>query len=282
LKSYHHLFVEAQNLIDKEYLDYKEFKYWKVERLAHDYYDDIGDKMIILTNSDESKILKIPYISRLSSKYAYRIKKRLKRVKEFLNNNEIEDYAYMITLTLDPKRFFSIKYACIEISKSWNKLNTLLKKYGLFGYFKVIEFQHDTHYPHIHAIILLKNRIEANWLRDIWNKKYGMGIFVNIQKVQSRIIIKENKEVLRLGAGNYIFKYLTKYGYEGNRINDNNVMAWATQVRTYSISKSLLYLISCKTNSNSNDKDKWHIIGIYPLIYYDEINKIEDLYMLYS
>jgi len=251
--------INFQKAIDKTNESYL---YWQDrERIinlicsyAEAYSEDTYDKIIVLEHKQEQRFKLIEYISRFSDKYITKV------YQKFYNlNNKLTNYqkALFLTLTVDPKNFHSIKQEYKELQHAFNKLNSYLKKkYNLKQYIKVVEFT-KSDIPHLHILYLHDDFIDIDKIRQLW-QKYGIGIMVNIQLVQRRYVIENDKAYLN-GVLSYILKYIVKsIGKDTNKELDpakqgyrSLCIKWALQSRTFSISKAVsLILKGNKTNSN--------------------------------
>ena len=99
---------------------------------------------------------------------------------------------------------FTPDQAYDQMSKYWNLLRTaLVKKYGKFDYFKILERQRDG-YPHFHILLIgsaITPKDILEYIRRLWCEKYQMG-FVWATAARE---IKSFKHAVR-----YATKYLTK------------------------------------------------------------------------
>jgi hypothetical protein len=110
-----------------------------------------------------------------------------------------------LTLTYPGQDFrsrFTPEQALEQMSSSWNKLRTAIKKkYGKFQYFKILEPQKDG-YPHFHILLVGKNIAHKSilqYIENLWRDHYLMGF------VRLNVITNDVKHGIR-----YATKYLTK------------------------------------------------------------------------
>ena len=214
-----------------------------VQGLAYSYLNDIDDKHIIIDNEKDDKTLVLDYITRFDERYVRRIWAKFKEITEGYKTG------VFISLTIDPKRFHSLRHAYRSLMRAWHKLHDKIKHilkehYGMdtAPYIRVIEAQ-ENGLPHIHiAIMGIKWLMPWKELKDLWDKKYNIGIHVDIREIYERI-----------GVMKYMRKYLTK-SLHGDKQSTNRgkfslstLICWALNARQFAFG-GLLSLLYSKTN----------------------------------
>mgnify|MGYP001626382602 CR=1 FL=1 len=244
-------FVYANNLTKKESLDYKDAwgNYDMIQIAANEYRDEVKDAELILAKDNE--ILKIPYITRFSTEYTEAQEKKIRALKKKISQNSV-----FMTLTIDPSRFSSLFSAFKHLKKSFHKLmNTIIKnvmrdsgevKGEYKGYIAVLEFQKNGA-PHLHVLLNGIVYVNADWLRNLWNKVYSVGIFVNLKP-----LFRANYAI------NYMIKYLTK------SLNHDRILAWALNARFWSCALSLIHDLDQVRQKIPKPKSGWIYLGHAP------------------
>ena len=249
----------------------------------------VKDKAIVLRNLEDDRLHILPYYTRFNPNYYRNLKRRLKQIR---SRN-----AVFLTLTVDPNNCVSLANAREKLAKSWNKLLTRLKKnprlgawrvkpprgcprnfgwvhrllgvdvsddgwhYAKLRYISVIEFTKEG-VPHLHALFLGIGRlIDADELREIWGKEYGVGRIVHLKKIKN--------DVGQVTA--YICKYISKaldcpetefQGADGlvdARSFVNTALAWSLQLRGFNCSRGILD--TPKNFSNT----AWEFVGSFAI-----------------
>ncbi|MEM3859173.1 MAG: hypothetical protein QW478_07160, partial [Candidatus Micrarchaeaceae archaeon] len=131
------------------------------------------------------------------------------------------------------------------------------------GAVRVVETQESGN-PHLHVLLLGQiNFIPAEWLRELWEKHYGLGTFVNVKQI-------ENTK----GAIRYLLKYLVKNlmrdPYDSIQINQTQALLWADNRRQYAVSKALLYLIT-KGLTQTAKNSEWICLGAFYFTYIQDL-----------
>jgi|GEM_PF-1787992 len=250
--------ILAENEISRSYINWRDRDIIinKVITYAERYKEDVQDKVIVLEHVSENKYKLLDYISRFSDKYVKKVEAKFKKLEKKVN-----DYskALFITLTVDPKNFFNMKSEYMTLQQGFNKLNTYIKKtYGIKEYVKVLEFT-ESNLPHLHVLYMSDIFIDIEKIRELW-KKYGIGIMVNIQLVQKKIIVDKNNVEIK-GVLDYILKYVKKtiVSSEGkiqDRLNRSICIKWALHARTFSISQKLVSLIN-RNRLTQTEPKRW-------------------------
>lgn len=219
--------------------------------LANRYWAKTCNKKIVMEKNDLSAYYIVDYISRFNPRYTCYVRSRFASFFPVM-----EKYAQckniFLTLTVDPKRCFSISHAKYQLSKSFSILTAKIRRYFTnltrslkrkkklsnfcsFSslslppvFIKTFEFQKNG-MIHLHALLLNIAYLSAGYVLSIHD---------------GRNKIEPIKYGLRAGLS-YIYKYIIKnhrYGskYDENSpiINDHTVLAWALGLRTFSISLS--------------------------------------------
>jgi len=223
---------------------------------AKSYVKKVKDKAIALRNVETDKLAVVPYYTRFSDGY-YRA--AIKKIKRLGASN-----AVFLTLTLDPKRFISLDNAMKNLRVGWNRLLTMLRKRcRRLQFVKVVEFQKNGS-PHIHVLFLgISRLIDADELREFWDKKYGQGTMVYLKRIKN-----DGRQVVAY-LTKYIKKYLDRPNEEvrgADRLTDavafnQLALGWALNLRAYSVSRGIL---DCNPMTNSNQK--WVFVGVFDLV----------------
>jgi hypothetical protein len=141
-----------------------------------------------------------------------------------------------------------------EFSKAVSQLiDRIKKKYQLFGYLKTFEFTRSSYLIHAHILLIGVDFISPEWLTETL-EKLGLGKIKHIKEFKGNV----------KSAFGYFFKYVRKQfnapsNHDGG-INENLLLAWALGIRSFSMSKSLVYLSSSNKN-NFEVKFEWYYIG---------------------
>ena len=250
----HHLFVEANKLVKTpSVVGYDNA--WgvgdTVEALANGYVLDITNKVLVLINHQKKDIKYLPYLTRFERDYGKRIARKWKKISY--------REGIFLTLTLDPKRFFSFSQAYTALLWGWNKISTAMRKKfpQIIGYARVVELQESGN-PHLHVLIFGADFIAIEWIRKLWEEKYGLGTQINVKKI-------ENEK----GAIRYLLKYLLK-AFAGNTEDTvqkafrQKALLWAVNSRGWAVSAALVSLIS-KRPIQTNPLSGWVFLGAFPI-----------------
>ena len=248
----HHLFVEANKRVKKPSFWYDDA--WgsadAVTALADGYVEDINGKTLVLINHQKKDIKYLPYLTRFDYDYAKRVARKWKKI----GYRE----GVFLTLTLDPKRFSSFSQAYTALLWGWNKISTAMRKKfpQVIGYARVVELQESGN-PHLHVLIFGADFVSIEWIRKLWEERYRLGEQINIKKI-------ENDK----GAIRYLLKYLLK-AFAGNTEDGvqkafrQKALLWAVNSRGWSVSGSLISLISNRPIQTSGDSG-WLFLGAFP------------------
>jgi hypothetical protein len=249
----HRLFLEANKTVKKpSILGYENA--WgagdTVEALATGYLLDIKNKTLVLINHQKKDIKFLPYITRFDADYAKRIARKWKKI----GHRE----GIFLTLTLDPKRFSNLAQAYESLLWGWNKISSAMrKKFPQIEFARVVEFQESGN-PHLHTLVFNVNFIAIEWIRKLWEEKYQLGTQINVKKI-------ENEK----GAIRYLLKYLLK-AFVGKTEEESvkafrqKALLWALNSRGWSVSGSLISLISQRLIQTSGDAG-WVFLGAFPI-----------------
>ena len=250
----HHLFLEANKLVKQpSIVGYDNA--WGVgdivEALANGYVLDITDKVLVLINHQKKDIKYLPYLTRFDPDYGKRIARKWKKISY--------REGIFLTLTLDPKRFFSFEQAYTALLWGWNKISTAMRKKfpEIKGYARVVELQ-EIGNPHLHVLIFGANFIAVEWIRKLWEEKYQLGTQIKVKEI-----------VNDKGAIRYLLKYLLK-AFSGK--TDDTVakafrqkaLLWAVNSRGWAVSGSLISLISQRLIQTNPDSG-WLFLGAFPI-----------------
>jgi len=249
----HRLFLVANKRVKKPSFSYDDA--WgamdEVTALANGYVEDINNKTLVLINHQKKDIKYLPYLTRFDYDYAKRVARKWKKIR-FREG-------IFLTLTLDPKRFSSFSQAYTALLWGWNKISTAMRKKfpQSQGYARVVELQESGN-PHLHVLVYGVNFIAIEWIRELWEEKYGLGTQINVKKI-------ENDK----GAIRYLLKYLLK-AFAGNTEDTvqkafrQKALLWAVNSRGWAVSASLVCLISQRLIQTNGDSG-WLFLGAYPL-----------------
>lgn len=253
----HPLFVLTHSAIGDPVLDYRNA--WQrmgiVISNATSYVKKVRDRAIVLRNVETNEIKVIPYFTRFSDGYYEKAMKKLKELHA--------DRGVFLTLTIDPKRFTSLKQAYDELQKSWNKLLSMLRKrHRRLEFVKIVEFQKSGS-PHLHVLFFnIPRLIDANELRAFWDKQYGEGTFVYLKSLHNG----SNRVIA------YLLKYMRKYldspaveycgagGMTDATPFQQLALSWALNLRAFSTSRGIFNPLPLN-NSNGT----WEFLGIFDL-----------------
>jgi len=252
------------------------------------------------TTTGKEKYFSVRASKRGNSVYADRVYKRMKPIRDAIEDLEIDvdptlqqwtafdkqSKILMFELTVDPKRY-SRSDAWGISSKNWNRfLTAVRKRYGRIEFIRTLESQKNG-YPHIHGIMgFLEHKFDVELYegrdgkltvrlysleeRDSIKKLWPMG-FVNIQ------CPNDKKDAVR-----YITKYITKTcdnSADPSRSGTlSRSLAWFTRRRGFTVSRQFADLIRTMRNSN---RILYSQVDIYgndtPIIVY-ELLKIASFY----
>ena len=258
-------FVQARQRIMRPSLSY--LNAWgalgDVVSHAKSYVKKVKDKAIVLRNVETDALAVVPYYTRFSDGY---YQGAIRKIKKLGASN-----AVFLTLTLDPKRFISLDNAMKDLRVGWNRLLTMLRKRcRRLQFVKVVEFQKNGS-PHIHVLFLgISRLIDANELREFWDKSYGAGTMVYLKRIKN-----DGRQVVAY-LTKYIKKYLDRPDEEvkgGDGLTDavafnQLALSWALNLRAYSVSRGILDK-GPMTNSNRlacNGGGLWEFLGVKPLV----------------
>lgn len=258
-------FQSAIDSTNKMFLSYKQVQkevYPGIERNSKFYQNNVKDKSIYLLNRTKNEVLRIDYFTRFSEKYQKRILAKMLSIRDLLKEQN-NPYCF-ITLTVDPKRFHSIKQATKEVSKYWNRLLTRIKQeFPKVSYIKCQEFQTGykskkevgTHMPHLHVLLIGIRDINYSWVRKIW-------------KIGRWVTVRKNEDYFRNSykkAMRYIIKYITKSNEDSVSLNLN----WACRSRAFTTSNNIVSLLKGMTNSKLESDDFEYLFSSDAVIYND-------------
>jgi len=166
-----------------------------------------------------------------------------------------------------------------HLRSGWGRLLGILrKKFGSFPYIQVVEFQQNGS-PHLHILIKGDMWIDVVWLRNLWEKKYGLGTMVRVEFIPRDCSYR---------AVAYLSKYLKKSLEFANQFANLNcggdcdfekssspfpstgggvpqwtgtaVICWALGVRSFSVGG---ILDKYMTNSYQKRAGEWIFMGCH-------------------
>lgn len=226
----------------------------EIERLAGFYKRDVGDKAIVLSSECDERVLVLPYYTRFSEGYYPEKAREIRRSVKF-------DDAVLLTLTDDPRRRSCLLDAKNALMYGWADLRNVMNKdvergsghvVGWSGkYLGVLEFQQSGN-PHLHIVLEGCRWVDVEWLRNLWESRYGVGTFVNVERIRGN-----RKKVV-----NYVLKYLFKAKDNERHLS----LLWALNARAFTCSRSIFN--NSKTNcdkSGGPSECQWSFVGVYPL-----------------
>jgi hypothetical protein len=121
--------------------------------------------------------------------------------------------------------------------------------------------------------------IDINKIRELW-KKYQIGIMVNIQLVNKKIVINKNNVEVK-SVLDYILKYVRKTIVSSNkedrsidRLNRSLCIKWALHARTFSISHALVSLINVKRNRLTQTAKEWIYLCSIPKLLLEGVGEL--------
>ena len=233
-------FLSAKEYASVPGLDYREA--WgslgSVVSCAKSYRKEVKNKKIVLRDTETDELVFLDYYTRFSDEYYFDVCDKL--------NEIVAKDAVFLTLTINPRRFVSLKHAYAELQKSWSKLLDMLQ--GRWDhklkFVKIVEFQKNGS-PHLHVLFFgITRLIDANELRVFWDKIYGEGTFVKLEHIKN-----DYAKVI-----SYIQKYLIKRLEDSGEYDDLQELehlglSWALNLRAFSSSRGIFNNV-LKTNSD--------------------------------
>ena len=173
----------------------KMFNKWIKEQYWR-YINDISGRSIWLQKeNDEHLNLFLNYDYRGSDEWR-------KKTMDKIPDHSYFKYGHAITLTTDPKRFYSMYHMMHAIKKNWHTLhNALKKKYGSFDFVCVTEWT-ESGLAHLHVLTTIRQKLDIPWLRKEWKPQ---GFQVEVKHIRSLKIAKYITKYIRKGSTNPIF-----------------------------------------------------------------------------
>jgi len=216
--------------------------YPAVQGLAYSYLESVDGKVLVIDNQEEDKTLILEYLTRFSEKY------RKKVWAKFREYTERYKTGVFLSLTVDPKRYYSLKHAYDTLIYGWHKLHDKVKRilkenYGMdkVPYIRVIEAQ-ENGLPHIHiALMGIRWLMPFKELKELWDKRYNIGVHVDIREIYQRT-----------GVMKYMAKYLhksigsKKLFIPNSKFSLSMLICWALNARQFAVGG--LSLLVRKTN----------------------------------
>lgn len=201
--------------------------------------ENYGDKYVRLVRGDEFVFIK--QYSRFDKSYKCGLKRKMKKL-------DVVRFDLKVELTLDPKRFFTLKSEFDIIKKGWNRLHSWFKKrFGKHDCLCVLEIQ-KTGRPHLHILFVFYDRNTKRAFRscsyEFWSgfnrdlyRVWGLG------RVRTKRIYNRNN----LKMVNYVLKYVNKTLDLSDKENKVfSALLFASNKRLFSISKGLQILVCSK------------------------------------
>jgi hypothetical protein len=209
----------------------------RLEALCIEYIEDVSGRAILLI--DKPSLDKgfelyfiFPYITRFSESYIKGVRRRFFRISRSLFI--IRGRNTFLTITYNPRNVATLKQMHEEFSRSVHRLIDLIrKKYGFYGYVKAFEFT-ESGLIHAHILLIGVGFIHPDWLTNTLNR-LGLGYVKHIREFRGNV---------RDGF-NYLLKYIRKHYNWSNHdggLPTSLVLSWALNLRTYSMSRSLVDL----------------------------------------
>ena len=245
-------FLQEMNLlVSQPSTDYKSRKDI-LQALVDDYnsyYSENSHRFLkfSIENTDYSYFQ--PYKFRGSKSYQKHV---LWRLNHLSFNTDLKPY--FLTLTVDFKRFDSIKSGSQSMSKSWNSLMTRLRKLDSnIQYLRVSEIQLKNTI-NIHFHILLYSALSFDVINGLLNK-YSLAGYENDLKDLSVEYEKRNNshassDVLSKYVKSYILKYIKKgISTDDPLSNYNLIVLMALNSRSFSVSRNLKVVLDTPETS---------------------------------
>jgi len=255
-------FIQAHKLIYEASQDYRN-AWGQIDKLrmwAKIYNQEVRDKEIIFINQD-NEIMKLPYITRFSVEYSKAVKAKIRgRVKDWKDS-------MFLTLTLAPKECYSLKQAHDRLKAGVHKLLHAARMASGRGnspftnwsgdYIYVEEMQKNGS-PHVHILLNGATWVNLEWVRELWERKYGLGVQIKAKKVYSR-----------WSLANYLAKYIAKQDA------DTKILGWALNNHAYVASWARAILDKgIEQLAQQIIKKVWFYVGSFPM---NVINSYSDL-----
>lgn len=233
----HPSFYCARDVISVQKLDYR-FA-WGALGLVYSYSSsyrhEVQDRGIVLMNKETKKLKVLPYFTRFSDGYYRKAIRKIKRIHS--------DRGVFLTLTVDPRRYLCLKDAYRALQEGWNRLLTMLRKrFKKLEFVRTPEFQSNGS-PHLHVIFFgISRLIDADELREFWDRRYGIGTFVYLKKLyngSNRVVSYLVKYMVKLlNAADYEFK--GSDGLIDAQAGFQLALAWSLDLRAFSVSQGIL------------------------------------------
>lgn len=227
---------------------------------ARCYIESTTDKVIILRKMRTNEIIKIPYLTRFSSKY---YSSKAKTLVKLASIERFERGIFM-TLTINPHNYSTEYEAKTAITKEVNRLITWIKKdSGILKdwkeeYISVIEFQHNG-MPHYHILFFGATWADISRIREQYERYMGRGTFFHIQYVKPIWRDGEDGKIHKTTAVHYLLKYIFKAGKNFIHL----ALSWALGTRAYNTSRGLIAHIFNRRHRIIQTA-KWEYWGAYP------------------
>ena len=225
--------------------------------LAYEYVEDVSNKVILLEDPSFRKtgfgiFLAIPYITRFDERYIKRIRKKFKRLAKSLSF--IRGRHTFLTVTFDPRNMLTLQQVREDFSKAITRLLDLIKKkFNFLGYVKCFEFT-DSGLIHAHILLVNVRFIHPGWLTNTLNR-LSLGKIKHIKEFKGNVI----------HGFNYFLKYFRKqfdFSNHDGGFSISLILSWALNLRTYSLSRSLVDLSNrCRISSRTKG---WVYFGCLP------------------
>lgn len=232
--------ADAFNALRKVYKEWVSTDTYIHLELIREGYDLLNMKPIDYSEGD----LLVKSAKRGNTIYRDRVKTRLEPIysvsKDISRNKDRNTMtnSMFVTLTCDTKLYDTFADAWEGIAKDWNKFITNVRNnHGDVSYFRIFEAS-KRNYPHIHAILIFKDKDFPIFQHKGRTRVNPKGIFDDFWHSNVDVEGIRNMD----GAIRYIAKYITKdMDAMGN--TDTLALMWFFRKRSYAISKSFCDLI---------------------------------------
>jgi hypothetical protein len=181
-----------------------------------------AQKSLVFVNSLTKAVAVFPFYTRFADGY-YR--EKVKKIMQIKAKN-----ASFLTLSVDPKNFSSLMDAHKGLMEGWHKVlsawrHNKLKIEGWTGeFFWAVEFQKSGN-PHLHLLLVGARWVDVDWLRGLWDTRYGVGTFIKAVQV------KNDKRL--------VLKYLTFYMNKAGESFTHLSLLWALSGHAYGNSRGI-------------------------------------------
>ena len=254
----HSSFYCARDAISVPKLDYR-FSWGSlglVYSYSCSYRHHVKDRGIVLINKNTKELKVLPYFTRFSDGYYRKAIRKIKRIHS--------DRGVFLTLTVDPRRYLCLKDAYRALQGGWNRLLTMLRKrFKTLEFVRIPEFQSNGS-PHLHVLFFgISRLIDADELREFWDRRYGVGTFVYLKKLyngSNRVVSYLVKYMVKLlDAADYEFK--GSDGLVDAQAGFQLALAWSLDLRAFSVSQGIL-----DKGHRTSQTGNWIFLGSFALV----------------